>query len=128
MLPLCREEGIGVMPWSPLARGYLTRRSTQRKATTRGASEDLADRLYRHPGDDAIIDAVCDVAEARGATPAQVAMAWLLKQPGVACPIVGVTQLKHLEDALGSLELQLSDAEVERLESGYRPREPMPLA
>ena len=127
MLPLCREEGIGVLPWSPLARGYLTRRPSQRKATTRGQNENLADKLYRHPDDDRIIDAVCDVADERGVTPAQVALAWLLRQPAVTAPIVGVTQLRHLEDALGALELTLSEAEVERLEAPYGPREAMAL-
>ena len=69
MLPLCREEGIGVLPWSPLARGYLTRRPSRRKATTRGRHEDRADQLYHHPDDDRIIDAVCDVADERGRRP-----------------------------------------------------------
>ena len=128
MLPLCLEEGVGVLPWSPLARGYLTRRPGRRKATTRGAAEDRADRLYHHPGDDAIIDAVCDVADERGVTPAQVALAWLLRQPAVTAPIVGVTKLGHLEDALAAAELTLDDAEVERLESPYTPRDAMELA
>ncbi|MEJ2358834.1 MAG: aldo/keto reductase [Deinococcales bacterium] len=127
MLPLCREEGVGVLPWSPLARGYLTRRPSERKATPRGANENLADRLYHHPDDDAIIDAVCDVAEERGATPAQVALAWLLQRPEVTAPIVGVTKLAHLDDALGALGLGLDDAEVARLEAAYGPREPMAL-
>ncbi|MEJ2291137.1 MAG: aldo/keto reductase [Deinococcales bacterium] len=127
MLPLCREEGVGVLPWSPLARGYLTRRPSERKATPRGANENLADRLYHHPDDDAIIDAVCDVAEERGATPAQVALAWLLQRPEVTAPIVGVTKLAHLDDALGALGLELDDAEVARLEAAYGPREPMAL-
>ena len=123
MLPLCRTEGIGVIPWSPLARGYLTRPPTERQATIRGENEDSAERMYRFDGADTITNAVCDVAEARGASPAQVALAWLLSRPGVTAPIVGSTKVKHLEDAVGALELELGDQEVAQLEGAYRPRE-----
>ncbi len=123
VLPLCRDEGIGIIPWSPLARGYLTRRPGDRQATLRGENESSAERMYRFDQADTITDAVCDVAEARGASPAQVALAWLLAQPGVTAPIVGSTKVKHLEDAVAAVELELRPDELTQLERAYRPRE-----
>ncbi len=123
VLPLCRDEGIGVIPWSPLARGYLTRHPGDRQATLRGENESSAERMYRFDQADTITDAVCDVAEARGASPAQVALAWLLAQPGVTAPIVGSTKVKHLEDAVAAVELELRPDELTQLERAYRPRE-----
>jgi aryl-alcohol dehydrogenase (NADP+) len=123
MLPLCREEGVGVIPWSPLARGFLTRRPGARQATLRGENDAFAEQLYSFEGSDAIVEAVCDLAEARGVSPAQVALAWLLSRPGVTAPIVGSTRVEHLEDAVAALTLELSDDEVAGLERDYRPRE-----
>jgi aryl-alcohol dehydrogenase-like predicted oxidoreductase len=122
MIPLCVDEGVAILPWSPLARGYLTRRPQHKEATTRGEDDDYAKRLYNRPGSDEIIDAVCDLAEARGVKPAQVALAWLLSKPFVTAPIVGATKLSHLEDAVGALELTLTDEEIAKLESAYTPR------
>jgi aryl-alcohol dehydrogenase-like predicted oxidoreductase len=124
MLPLCREEGIAVIPWSPLARGLLagTRPSAAAAATTaRGASDDYTPKLYDTPSDAEVIAAVKKVANARGCAPAEVALAWLLSRPGVTAPIVGATKLEHLEAALKAVDTALSDEEVAALEAPYRP-------
>ena len=124
MLPLCREEGIAVIPWSPLARGLLagTRASAQAAATTaRGAADDYTGKLYDSPSDAEVIEAVHRVAAARGCPPAEVALAWLLSRPGVTAPIVGATKIEHLEAALKAVDTVLSDDEVAALEAPYRP-------
>ena len=124
MLPLCREEKIAVIPWSPLARGLLagTRASAQAAATTpRGAADDYTGKLYDSPSDEDVIAAVREVAAARGCPPAEVALAWLLSRPGVTAPIVGATKLEHLEAALKAVDTVLSDDEVAALEAPYRP-------
>jgi len=124
MLPLCRQEGIGVIPWSPLARGMLagTRKRGEKGATLRGeADAALAGQLYDSPDDWAVVDATLAVARARGDSPAEVALAWLLRQPGVTSPIVGATKLEHLEAAVRAVELVLTDAEAKALEAPYRP-------
>ena len=122
MLRLCDEEGIGVIPWSPLARGWLTRPPSQKTATDRGEEDSYSPRLYDDPRSDAIIERVGEVAEARGISRAQVALAWLLHQPAVTAPIVGATKMAHLEDALGAGEIELTDEEIELLEEPYEPR------
>jgi aryl-alcohol dehydrogenase-like predicted oxidoreductase len=125
MLPLCREEGIGVIPWSPLARGVLAagRRTVDRAEgeTARAKSDDYTTRLYEG-ADFAIVDRVADLAEEKGVSPARVALAWLLHQPGVTAPIVGATRMKHLEDAVGAVGIRLTAEERQRLEEPYRPR------
>jgi aryl-alcohol dehydrogenase-like predicted oxidoreductase len=124
MLPLCAEEGIGVLPWSPLARGLLAgsrKNAGDTKATVRAASDDYTRNLYDHPSDDAVIDAVKSVAAARGLPPAAVALAWLLSRPAVTAPIVGATKLEHLETALSALDVTLSEDEIGALEAPYRP-------
>jgi aryl-alcohol dehydrogenase-like predicted oxidoreductase len=126
MIPLCEEEGLGVIPWSPLARGLLagSRQSiADRKATVRAGSDSHAHSLYTDPGDWAIVEAVEKVAAARGVSPAEVALAWLLGKPGVTAPIVGATKLAHLDAAIRAVELKLSDDEVSALEAPYRPHE-----
>ena len=122
MLPLCLEEGVGVIPWSPLARGYLTRRPEERAATSRGESDDIARRLYEPEGSDAIINRVVDLSEEKGVSPAQIALAWLSHQPAVSAPVIGATKLKHLEDAVGAVGLALSEEELRSLEKPYTPR------
>jgi aryl-alcohol dehydrogenase-like predicted oxidoreductase len=122
MLPLCADEGIGTIPWSPLARGRLTR---EPGAETRrsGADAAYADLLYGQAASDrAIIDAVGAVASERGVTRAQVALAWLRSKPVVAAPLVGATNPQHLSDAVASLDLELTADEIERLETPYTPR------
>ena len=121
MLPLCESEGVGVIPWSPLARGRLTRRPSEYDLTTRGKSDGMAKDWYDQEGDDAVAEAVVSLAEERGDTPAQVALAWLLHQSAVTAPIVGATKMQHLEDAVRGTELTLSSGEMARLEAPYRP-------
>ncbi len=121
MLPLCQSEGVGVIPWSPLARGYLTRRPSEREGTTRGKSDGMAKDWYDQPSDDAVAEAVVSLAEKRGDAPAQVALAWLLHQPAVTAPIIGATKMKHLEDAVKATELALSADELAELERPYQP-------
>ncbi|MET8978384.1 aldo/keto reductase [Streptomyces sp. NPDC004539] len=118
MLPLCADQGVGVIPWSPLARGRLTR--DWDAATGRSATDDFGATLYQE-GDRAIVEAVTRIAEARGVPRAQVALAWLLHQDTVTAPIVGAAKPKHLEDAVAAVELELTDKEIEELESPYAP-------
>jgi aryl-alcohol dehydrogenase (NADP+) len=121
MLPLCREEGLGVLPWSPLARGLLSgsRRRGGEGGTTRSQSDTYA-QMYG-PEDFDVVDRVVALAERRGTKPAQVALAWLLHQPAVTAPIVGATKMEHLEDAVAALEVRLDEAERRELEEAYRP-------
>src|SRR5262249_22729604 len=114
MLPLCSAEGIGVIPWSPLARGLLAggRRTEARGDTTRAQTDTLTPSLYGQAGDDDVLAALDEVAAARGAPPAEVALAWLLRSPVVTAPIVGATKLSHLETALRAVELTLTDDEA----------------
>jgi len=121
MMPLCRDQGIGVIPWSPLARGLLARRPAP-AGTARAGSDTLTPELYDHPGDREIIEANARVAEARGVSPAETALAWLLSRPGVTAPIVGVTKLEQLEAAARALALSLTEDEVAALEAPYVPR------
>ncbi|MFL6072676.1 MAG: aldo/keto reductase [Mycobacteriales bacterium] len=122
MIPFCRDQGVGVIPWSPLARGLLagTRERGGGRLTLRAHHDPYAEDLY---GDDDfdVVDAVRAVAAERGVAPAQVALSWLVSRPGVTAPIVGATRLAHLEDALAATTLALSDDEVARLEAPYRP-------
>ncbi|HEV8578688.1 MAG TPA: aldo/keto reductase [Thermoanaerobaculia bacterium] len=123
MLPLCREEGIGVIPWSPLARGFLAgNRPRDGEAVTRRAKGDsYSHQLYRQPEDFDVADRVAAVAQRRGVRPTQIALAWLLHQPAVTAPIIGASKLEHLEDAVAALEVRLSDEERGELEEPYRP-------
>jgi aryl-alcohol dehydrogenase (NADP+) len=118
MLPLCADQGIGVIPWSPLARGRLTRDWDE--ATNRSETDEFGSKLY-NPGDRAIVERVAEVAEARGVPRAQVALAWVLNKPVVSAPIVGVTKDRHLDDAVAAVDLQLSAEEIGRLEEPYTP-------
>ena len=123
MLPLCREEGIGVIPWSPLARGFLAgnRRGDQRGETVRARTDDFAHQMYYAETDFTIAERAADLARRRGVKPTQVALAWLLAKPGVTAPIVGASKLPHLDEALAALELRLDAAELTFLEESYRP-------
>jgi 1-deoxyxylulose-5-phosphate synthase len=120
MIPLCLDQGVGVIPWSPLARGRLTRDWDESSA--RSETDEFGRSLYDE-GDRAVVDAVAAVAEARGVPRAQVALAWLADRPGVTAPIVGATKPEHLDDAVAALDLELTDDEVARLEAPYRPHE-----
>jgi aryl-alcohol dehydrogenase-like predicted oxidoreductase len=120
MLPLCLDQGVGVIPWSPLARGKLTR--PWGETSTRSETDEFGKRLYRDE-DKAIVDRVREVAEGRGVPAAQVALAWVSRHPAVSAPIVGTTKPHHLTDAVESVSLTLSDEEVARLEEPYAPHE-----
>lgn len=122
MIPLCLDQGIGVIPWSPLARGVLAgnRGRGGEKHTTRSSTDPFTDYLYSE-GDFDVVDRVTEVAGERGVPPAQVALAWLLHRPGVTAPIVGVTKPGHLEDAIAAEQLTLSEPELKRLEDRYVP-------
>ena len=120
MLPLCADESIGVMPWSPLARGRLTR--DWNESTERSTTDDFGRKLYdTAESDRVIVHRVGAVAEAREVPRAQVALAWLLSKPVVTSPIVGVTKPEHLEDALAAVDLQLTAEERTSLEEPYTP-------
>ena len=123
MIPLCVHDGVGVIPWSPLARGFLTGTRTREgeRRTTRAETDGFQDVLYGRPEDYDVIDHLNAVAGEQGVAPAQLALAWLLHKPGVTAPIVGATKLEHLEDALAAAELTLSDVALARLEEPYVP-------
>ncbi|MCA2985313.1 MAG: aldo/keto reductase [Gemmatimonas sp.] len=125
MIPLCAKTGVGLMPWSPLARGLLAgarRGVTDRESTVRAATDSYGHGLYDDQVNWDIVDAVRRVADGRGVPMAQIALAWLLSRPQVAAPIVGATKLPQLEDALGAVSLELSAEEVALLEAPYRPQ------
>jgi aryl-alcohol dehydrogenase (NADP+) len=123
MLPLCREEGIGVIPWSPLARGFLAgnRRPQDFGETVRAKTDEFAHGLYYQPSDFEVVDRVSAVAQKRGISNAQVALAWLLQQPGITAPIVGASKMSHLEDAVAALQVTLDDEELKALAEPYQP-------
>ena len=123
MIPLCLDQGVGCIPWSPLARGVLagTRSRDGERHTTRSSTDPFTDYLYDQPTDFDVVDAVAEVAAARDVPPAQVALAWLLSKPGVTAPIVGSTKRKHLKDALEAEELTLTEDEITQLEKPYVP-------
>ncbi len=125
MLPLCRDLGVGVIPWSPLARGRLAR--PWDTATSRSQTDEFGASLYVE-GDREVVDAVSAVAAGQGVPPAQVAMAWLLAQPGVTAPIVGATKESHLDDAVAAVSLGLDAEELAALEAPYRPHAPAGFA
>lgn len=124
MMGLCAEEGVGVIPWSPMARGKLTRPWTEAPPTKRAETDAFGKTLYKggEESDQAIVGAVAKVAEARGVPMAQVALAWVLGKPGVTAPIVGASKAHHLEDAVAALKVRLSAEEIGVLEAAYVPR------
>ena len=123
MIPLCIDQGVGVIPWSPLARGFLTGTRTRagERRTTRAETDKFTDSLYGRDEDFDVADRLTEVASGRGVPPAQLALAWLLHKPGVTAPIVGATKLAHLEDALAAAELDVDDEDVLALEEPYVP-------
>jgi aryl-alcohol dehydrogenase-like predicted oxidoreductase len=123
MIPQCIDAGVGVLPWSPLARGLLAgnRSREGERRTVRAETDSFGDSLYKPEVDFDVVDRVVEVAGERGVPPAQVALSWLLHKPGVTAPIVGATKAQHVEDALGAEALELSDAEIARLEEPYVP-------
>ena len=123
MLPLCREEGIGIIPWSPLARGFLAgnRRKGDFGDTSRARTDEFAHRLYFADSDFTVANRVVALADRLGVKPTQIALAWLLAQPGVTAPIVGASQLSHLDDAVGALNIRLSLDDLAFVEEPYQP-------
>jgi aryl-alcohol dehydrogenase-like predicted oxidoreductase len=122
MLPLCQREGIGVMPWSPLARGYLTRPHEDVEATERGSTEEhLYEHPYREGGGPEINERVQELAAEKDVTMAQIALAWQFHKDWVDAPIVGTTSVEHLEDAVEALDVDLSDSDIDYLEEPYEP-------
>ena len=123
MIPPCIDQGVAVLPYSPLARGVLAGNRSRRgeRLTTRAASDPLSDEQYDSPADFDVVDRLAEVAAARGVPSAQVALAWLLSRPGVTAPIIGATRLDHIGDALAAEHLPLTDEEVRRLDEPYRP-------
>ena len=118
MLPLCLDQGVGVIPWSPLARGRLTR--DWDASTARAETDEFGSTLYRDE-DKAVVEKVAEVADRRGVARAQVALAWLLAQPAVTSPIVGVTKPQHLADAIAAVDLELTAEEIAELGEDYVP-------
>ena len=123
MMPLCLDEGIGVIPWSPLARGFLAgnRRASDYGETVRAKTDDIAQRLYYQPSDFTVVERLSEIAQRRGVPNARVALAWLLHQPGVTAPIVGASKMNHLDDAVAALSLRLDEAELNALAEPYQP-------
>jgi aryl-alcohol dehydrogenase-like predicted oxidoreductase len=124
MLKLCESEGVGVIPWSPLARGRLARPWDEQTGTQRAATDEFGKNLYKgeEESNHKIIDTVGEVAAARGITRAQVSLAWMLHKSVITAPIVGATKPQHLEDAVAAVEIELTDDEIRRLEAPYTPR------
>jgi aryl-alcohol dehydrogenase (NADP+) len=119
MLPLCLDQGIGVIPWSPLARGRLTR--PWGEETERSQTDAFGSRLYHDASDRAVVERVAALAEQRGVPRAQVALAWMLSKPAITSPIIGATKPHHIDDAVAALDLELSAEEVASLEEPYTP-------
>src|ERR1700749_3510996 len=123
MNPLCVEEGVGLIPWSPLARGFLAgnRNQADRGETLRAKTDDFAHKLYYRESDFTVVDRVTEIAKKRGVTNAQVALAWVLAKPGVSSPIIGASKMSHLDQAIAALDVKLSEAEIKALEEPYEP-------
>jgi aryl-alcohol dehydrogenase-like predicted oxidoreductase len=121
MLPLCADLGVGVIPWSPLARGRLTRDWDEE--TTRSQTDEFGSNLYR-PGDRLIVEQVAKIAADRQVPRAQVALAWVASQPGITAPIIGATKPHHIDDAVAALDIELTEAELQQLDSAYEPHHP----
>jgi aryl-alcohol dehydrogenase-like predicted oxidoreductase len=123
MIPLCLDQGIGIIPWSPLARGFLAGNRTQGKggATVRSKSDEFAHSMYYQPDDFAVVDRVRALAGELGKTMPQVAIAWMLAKPGITAPIVGASRLEHLEQAAAAITIALSPEQLRALEEPYRP-------
>jgi aryl-alcohol dehydrogenase-like predicted oxidoreductase len=122
MIPLCQDQKIGVIPWSPLARGLLTgRRVKDGGETERARTDAFAKRLYTREDDFAIADRVTEMAQARGLPNAQIALAWMLSKPAITAPIIGATKPGHIEDAVTALSIKLTEDEIRQLEESYQP-------
>uniref|UniRef100_A0A7V5CTP8 Aldo/keto reductase n=1 Tax=Acidobacterium capsulatum TaxID=33075 RepID=A0A7V5CTP8_9BACT len=123
MIPLCEAEGIGLIPWSPLARGFLmgNRSKKDHGETVRAKTDEYAHGLYYRDSDFTVVDRVTEIVKKRGVSNAQIALAWMLSKPGVTAPIVGASKMHHLDDALAALDVHLEDSEIKALEEPYEP-------
>jgi aryl-alcohol dehydrogenase (NADP+) len=123
MIPLCRDQGIGIIPWSPLARGFLASNRTRDKKgqTTRSKSDPFAYELYYRDEDFTVAERTVELAKRRGVEPTQIALAWLLHQPGLTAPMIGASKPHHLPEAIAALEVKLSDEDCKYLEEPYVP-------
>jgi aryl-alcohol dehydrogenase (NADP+) len=123
MIPLCIDQGVGLIPWSPMARGFFAGNRTRQGSgeTSRAQLDDFARELYFRDEDFAVAGRVAEVAKERGLTGSQIALAWILHKPYITAPIIGATKLEHLEQSLAALEVQLTAEEMARLEEPYRP-------
>jgi 1-deoxyxylulose-5-phosphate synthase len=123
MIPLCIDQGVGLIPWSPMARGFFAKNRTRGGGgeTARAKSDPFATQLYFGEDDFTVAERANEIAEARGVSGSQVALAWLLNKPHITSPIIGATKMDHLEQAIAALDIQLSDDEVKRLEEPYKP-------
>jgi 1-deoxyxylulose-5-phosphate synthase len=123
MLPFCIDQGVGVIPWSPLARGFLAGNRTREEyePTTRAKSDGFAKEMYFASHDFDVVDRVVELAERHGVAPAQIALAWLLHKPGITAPIIGASKMPHLEQAVAALDIELSADEMTFLEELYQP-------
>ncbi len=123
MIPLCRDQGVGLIPWSPLARGFLAGNRTREKtgSTVRARTDEFARDLYYQADDFAVADRLQEVAHEHGRKPTQIALAWILSRPGMTAPITGASKMEHLDDAIAALEVKLGGDDVKRLEEPYRP-------
>jgi 1-deoxyxylulose-5-phosphate synthase len=124
MLPLCKDQGVGVIPWSPLARGFLAggRGNPGEGNTDRARTDEFSARLYYRAPDHAVVGALTKVAKARGVSNMQLALAWVLKNATVTAPIIGTSKAHHLDDAVAALKLKLTDDEVKAMEAPYQPK------
>ena len=123
MIPLCVDQGVGVIPWSPLARGFLAgnRKPGGTGDTVRAKTDPMARNMYFRDSDFAVADATVQVARERGVTPAQIACAWIMRAPGVTAPIIGATKLNHVKELMTSVDIKLTKEEVTALEAPYQP-------
>lgn len=126
MIPLCLSEGIGLIPWSPLARGFLAgnRKANEDKKkgeTARARTDEYAHSLYYRASDFTVVERLTEIAQARGVKNAQVALAWMLSRPGISAPIIGASKAYQLEDALAALDISLTEEEIKKLDEPYEP-------
>jgi aryl-alcohol dehydrogenase (NADP+) len=123
MIPLCRSEGIGVIPWSPLARGFLSGNRSRQDwgETARAKSDEFAHQMYYQESDFTVVERAVKIAQQRGVTPSQIALAWLLHQPGVTAPIIGASKMTHLEEGIAAIDIELSPEELDILQEPYLP-------
>jgi 1-deoxyxylulose-5-phosphate synthase len=122
MIPLCIDQGVGIIPWSPLARGFLAgNRNKQGGETTRAKTDDFAKQLYYQDDDFAVADRAGEIANKRGVSNVQVALAWLLAKPGITAPIIGASKPHHLDEAIAALSVKLTGEEIKQLEEPYKP-------